>query len=108
MRLALSRSLQAAALAELLTTSLNISPERLYADAEAALAALSELLGDDKWFFGAEKPGLFDASVFAYTYLLFGGLEWVEVGIKERGRWENLRRHRGDVVVRYYRDGGAR
>lgn len=106
-RLALSRSLQVAAMAELLTTSATISPEALYADAEAALGALSALLRDDRWFFGAEKPGLFDASVFAYTYLLFGGLEWVEMGMKEKGEWENLRRHRGEIVRRYYEDKGA-
>ena len=107
-RFALSRSLQAAALAELLGASSTISAEALYADAEAALAALSALLGDDKWFFGAEEPGLFDASVFAYTYLLFGGLEWVHNGLHGRpGGWENLMRHRGEIVERYYRDGEA-
>lgn len=107
-RLALSRSLQAAALAELLITSPTISAEALYKDAETAMAALSALLGDDTWFFGTQKPGLFDASVFAYTYPLFGGLEWAEKGLQERlRRCENLIRHREGIVGKYFPDGGA-
>ncbi|KAK6329699.1 hypothetical protein TWF696_003569 [Orbilia brochopaga] len=42
----------------------------LYAQAEDAWAALSTLLGQDQWFFGARDAGLFDASVFAYVHLI--------------------------------------
>ena len=42
----------------------------IYSEAEKAFEALSFLLGDDEWFFGSVKPGLFDAAVFAYTHLL--------------------------------------
>jgi metaxin len=47
-----------------------ISAETLYKDAEEAFMALETVLGEDEWFFGAAKPSLFDASVFAYTNLL--------------------------------------
>ncbi|KAF3912590.1 Metaxin-3 [Orbilia brochopaga] len=42
----------------------------LYARADEAWAALSTLLGTDRWFFGARDAGLFDASVFAYVHLI--------------------------------------
>ena len=84
-----------------------IDPETLYVEAEEAFEALSTLLGEEEWFFGAEYPGLFDASVFAYTHLLLDEeLGWVEGRLawqlKERG---NLVRHRRRVYRRCY--GGA-
>ncbi|KAI0885824.1 uncharacterized protein GGS22DRAFT_134896 [Annulohypoxylon maeteangense] len=42
----------------------------LYEGARDAFEALSVLLGDDDWFFGMVRPGLFDAKVFSYTHLL--------------------------------------
>ncbi|KAI0394657.1 putative mitochondrial outer membrane protein [Xylariaceae sp. FL0594] len=56
-----------------------IDPGVLYREAREAFGALETLLGDeDEWFFGAETPGLFDAHVFSYTYLILndGGLAW--------------------------------
>ncbi|KAI8260673.1 Metaxin-1 [Colletotrichum sp. SAR 10_99] len=52
-----------------------VDPSRIYADARDAFEALATLLdesgsGGTGWFFGAEEPTLFDASVFAYTHLL--------------------------------------
>ena len=40
--------------------------------AREALEGLASLLAESEtgWFFGAATPGLFDASVFAYTYLM--------------------------------------
>lgn len=73
-------------------------------DASEALEALSTLLGnDEEWFFGQERPGLFDASVFAYTHLISDdGLGWQENELAEiLGRYENLRRHR-DRILRMY------
>jgi metaxin len=54
------------------------------------------LLGDDKWFFGAEGPGLFDADIFAYTYLMDGDtLAWADISLNEcLEGLENLRKHR--------------
>ncbi|KAK6526255.1 hypothetical protein TWF694_004862 [Orbilia ellipsospora] len=53
-----------------------VNGEMLYMRANEAWAALSALLGDNKWFFSARDAGLFDASVFAYTHLILTlGLE---------------------------------
>ncbi|RCI09152.1 hypothetical protein L249_1569 [Ophiocordyceps polyrhachis-furcata BCC 54312] len=47
------------------------SPDALLADTRRAFTALDTLLGDDEsWFFGLSNPGLFDAHVFSYTYLI--------------------------------------
>ncbi|KAF9884149.1 hypothetical protein FE257_002270 [Aspergillus nanangensis] len=69
-RTALSVQLQQAARAELLKTSQYIDVSALEAEASEAFEALSTLLADDKHFFGRLNPGLFDASVFAYTHLI--------------------------------------
>ncbi|KZF23605.1 hypothetical protein L228DRAFT_246412 [Xylona heveae TC161] len=48
-----------------------VDVDDLYSEAENAFDALEKLLGDeDEWFFGQAQPGMFDASVFAYTALL--------------------------------------
>ncbi|KAF3909633.1 Metaxin-3 [Arthrobotrys entomopaga] len=52
------------------TESSKVTGEMLYMRANEAWAALSTLLGDGKWFFGASDAGLFDASVFAFTHLI--------------------------------------
>lgn len=70
MRAALSHQLQQAARDELLKTSRYIDVADLEGDASAAFEALSTLLGEDEHFFGRPNPGLFDASVFAYTQLI--------------------------------------
>jgi metaxin len=54
-----------------------VDPTVLYREAREAFSALETLLGDDAWFFGSEVPGLFDANVFSYTYLILDdGLPW--------------------------------
>jgi metaxin len=65
-------ALRDAAASEILKTtrSPSISPPQLLADATDALRALSTLLAGDEWFFGRPDPGLFDAEVFAYTWLI--------------------------------------
>ncbi|TFB06772.1 hypothetical protein CCMA1212_001000 [Trichoderma ghanense] len=73
-------ALRDAATAEILKTTrchANISPPQLLADATDALRALSTLLAGDEWFFGRPDPGLFDAEVFAYTWLILDqGFGW--------------------------------
>lgn len=73
-------------------------------DAKDALAALSTLLGSGDYFFGAAKPALFDASVFAYTHLLLDdGLGWKtnELG-NALSTFENLVEHRERILKLYF------
>ncbi len=106
-RYTLSHQLQRSAQAELLKgTSISIpNASEIYRDAEEAFFALSTLLGDqEEWFLGAETPGLFDASVFAYTHLLLD-LEhvWTDQTMVRTVRdRENLVRHRERILDRYY------
>ncbi|CAG8003047.1 unnamed protein product [Penicillium salamii] len=69
-RATLGHQLQQAARDELLKTSQYIDAADLEGDANGAFEALSTLLGEDEHFFGRPNPGLFDASVFAYTQLI--------------------------------------
>jgi metaxin len=85
-RLTIARELRTAAEKELLKFSTVITAETLYNQAEEAFAALETLLGKDDWFFGASRPGLFDASVFAYTHLLLDdglGKGWVDTRLRD-------------------------
>ncbi len=76
----------------------------MYSEADKAFEALSILLGGDEWFFGSEKPTLFDASVFAYTQLLLDEkLAWKEEKLcRALKRKNNLVQHRERLLVRYY------
>jgi metaxin len=108
-RLTLSHQLQKAAEAELLSSATVIDVPDLYSEAEKAFDALSALLGEDEWFFGAEGPGLFDASVFAYTHLLLDEkMGWREKRLL-RGlrRKENLVAHRERLLSKYFGENGA-
>ncbi|KAG6005708.1 hypothetical protein E4U21_007724 [Claviceps maximensis] len=72
LRYPLLQTLRAAATAEILKTTRRavIRPEQIYEDALGAFEALSAFLGDETWFSGGPEPGLFDAEVFAYTFLI--------------------------------------
>jgi len=100
----ISHQLRAAAEAELLKSASIIDVDDLYSEADKAFEALSFLLGEDEWFFGSETATLFDASVFAYTYLLLDE----RMGWKEKNMWravrrrENLVHHRERILVRYF------
>lgn len=71
-----------------------IDAAEIYARAADAFEALAVLLRESPtgWFFGVEQPGLFDAAVFAYTFLVGvrtereggKGLEWEDGGRLER------------------------
>ncbi|KAI5369208.1 putative thioredoxin-like, metaxin, glutathione S-transferase domain-containing protein [Septoria linicola] len=110
-RYTLTRQLRSAASAELVKSSNSntVDAEIVLREAEDAFEALNMLLGEeDEWFWGMERPGLFDAGVFAYTQLLLDeeGLGWrfnpVGEGVR---RWGNLVRHRERVVGRYFGGG---
>ncbi|KAF6832830.1 hypothetical protein CPLU01_05919 [Colletotrichum plurivorum] len=111
-RLTLLRQVTAAAEAEVLksTRSAATDPGRIYADARAAFEALeAALLSENnkkksEWFFGSAEPGLFDASVFAYTQLLlderFG---WVDETLPDLLReFPALVRHRERLLARCF------
>jgi len=90
----------------LLKYSAVINGDDLYTQAEEAFAALETVLGNDEWFFGAAKPGLFDASVFAYTHLLLDeelGRGWVDIRLRDAVlARQNLVRHRERIVQSYF------
>jgi len=103
-RASISYQLRSAAEAELLKHTSIINIDDMYSEADKAFEALSILLGKNKWFFGNDKPALFDASVFAYTQLLLDdGLRWKEkklcLALRRR---ENLVQHRERLLVRYF------
>ena len=88
--------LQQAARDELLKTSRYIDAADLEGDAANAFEALSALLGEDEHFFGRPNPGLFDASVFAYTHLILNE----ELGWKQNRLAQLLRKHNNLVQHR--------
>ncbi|KAI9643905.1 hypothetical protein NHQ30_007256 [Ciborinia camelliae] len=116
-RLYTAHQLRSAAETELRKSAEVIDEEMIYREADRAWEALSQLLGEEKWF-GGEGPALFDASVFAYTWLLGDeGLEWGkgngkgDANGRDRrlaegvGRWGNLVRHRERVFRRCWGEG---
>lgn len=107
-RATIARELRAAAQTELLKYGAVIDAETIHSEAEDALRALESALGTDKWFFGAARPGLFDASVFAYTHLLLaqelgsaGGWAKTRLGDAVRAR-QRLVRHQERVFEAYF------
>lgn len=78
----------------------------MYRECDKAFSALSQLLGDDLFFFASDRPGLFDASVFAYTNpLLDDGLNWQETRLVNGLRaFQNLVEHRQRISKRYFEE----
>jgi metaxin len=76
----------------------------LYSEADKAFEALSILLNSSSWFFGNKGPGLFDASVFAYTQLLLDeSMGWEETRLgRALRRRKNLVEHRHRMLATYY------
>ncbi|PYH79138.1 mitochondrial outer membrane protein [Aspergillus uvarum CBS 121591] len=95
-RAALALQLQQAARAELLKSSTFIDAGALEAEAGEAFEALSALLGNSVHFFDRPNPGLFDASVFAYTHLILDE----KMGWKRNRLGQLLRRHENLVQHR--------
>ena len=103
-RLTLGHQLRAAAESELLKQSPVIDVEMIYRESGKAFQALSALLDSRDYFFDQMKPGLFDASVFAYTHVLLGGeLEWKDTRMREQlEKYHNLVEHGERIVERYF------
>ncbi|KAJ6091281.1 hypothetical protein N7467_003250 [Penicillium canescens] len=102
-RAALSHQLQQAARDELLKNSRYIDAADLEGDAGGAFEALSTLLGEDEHFFSRPNPGLFDASVFAYTHLILDDtLGWKKNRLAQLLREHpNLVQHR-DRLLKFF------
>jgi metaxin len=105
-RLTIARELRSAAEKELHKFSTVVNAETLYNQAEEALAALETLLGNNNWFFGASGPGLFDASVFAYTHLLLDndlGKGWMDTRLRDAlMSRKRLIMHRDRIFASYF------
>ncbi|KAH8725920.1 hypothetical protein GQ44DRAFT_615044 [Phaeosphaeriaceae sp. PMI808] len=105
-RLTISRELRLAAEKELLKFSTTINAETLHNQANEAFAALETLLGNDDWFFSASRPGLFDASVFAYTHLLLDnelGKGWSDTRLRDALMTrKRLIMHRNRIITSYF------
>ena len=96
--------LKAAAMDELSKTMDPIDGNALYKLADDAFQALSTLLGDKEQFFDNAQPGLFDASLFAYTHLLLDSeRNWTnEVLVQMLKKYENLVQHRETILENYF------
>ncbi|QKX62310.1 uncharacterized protein TRUGW13939_09469 [Talaromyces rugulosus] len=101
---ALALQLQHAARDELLKQSDFINVSDLEADAGDAFQALSNLLGDGEFFFGRDQPGLFDASVFAYTHLILEeNLKWKSNPLAILlSQHKNLVQHQQKLFEKYF------
>jgi metaxin len=103
-RLSLAKQLQSAAREELLKTNTTIDPQDLYAQAEQAFQALSTLLADSQFFFGQTTPGLFDASLFAYSQIILDdnlnfGNPTLKLALQQH---ENLVQHRDRLIRGFF------
>lgn len=89
---------------ELLKHGLVVDVEALFREANNAFEALSGLLGENDYFFSQDKPGLFDASVFAYTHLLLDEhLGWSNRRLRDGlAEHTNLVDHRERLLGTYF------
>ena len=104
LRFSIGRQLQQAAREELVKYTSIIDGQELLDGADQAFEALSMLLGDDEFFFGHGRPGLFDASVFAYTHLLASDqMEWKNTAMKDHfTKYDNLAAHQNRLEADYF------
>ncbi|KIX99145.1 uncharacterized protein Z520_04721 [Fonsecaea multimorphosa CBS 102226] len=103
-RLSLAHQLQAAAREELLKINTVIDPQQLYSQAEQAFRSLSVLLADDQFFFGQSTPGLFDASLFAYTQIILDNHLFFETRTLNSSlkKYHNLVEHRNRLLRGFF------
>ena len=95
-RTAIATQLQQAARDALLESANYIDTSELEAEADKAFQALSVLLGKGEHFFDRPNPGLLDASMFAYTYLILDEkMGWKQNRLgKVLKKYDNLVQHR--------------
>jgi metaxin len=81
-----------------------IDVDDILAEANNAFEALSTLLAGDDYFFGASEPGMFDAAVFAYTYLILDpNMGWEEDVLgRYLRRYGNLVQHCQRLTDAYF------
>ncbi|KAF2011558.1 hypothetical protein BU24DRAFT_413193 [Aaosphaeria arxii CBS 175.79] len=105
-RLTIARDLRCAAENELLKFSAIIDADLLHSEAEEAFNSLESLLGEDTWFFDNQMPGLFDASVFAYTHLLLDdnlGSGWADTRLRDTiVQKKRLVAHRNRILDQFF------
>ncbi|KAF2725840.1 hypothetical protein K431DRAFT_238014 [Polychaeton citri CBS 116435] len=104
-QLTIHHQLRNAAIAQLSTTSSTIVESELLRNADEAFSALSVLLGEDEYFFGQQGPGLFDASLFAYTHLILSddAISWKTNRLGEvLKKYSNVMRHQQRITELYY------
>ncbi|RMZ76456.1 hypothetical protein DV737_g4819, partial [Chaetothyriales sp. CBS 132003] len=101
-----ANQLRTAAFDELSKAGPLVDRTALYDAADAAFKALSTLLGTRNFFFDAAEPGLFDASLFAYTHLLLGfESRWATPQLLSILRkYDNLVAHRDRLLQQYFDD----
>lgn len=101
---ALARQLQQAAREELAKYTSIVDGQELLNGADKAFEALSTLLAEDEYFFGHERPGLFDASVFAYTHLLTTDqMKWGNTAMQDSlTKYGNLVDHQRRLLTDYF------
>ncbi|POR36987.1 Uncharacterized protein TPAR_02812, partial [Tolypocladium paradoxum] len=109
LRTPLLHTLRTAATAEVLNTTRRplLSPPQLLADAADAFRSLAALLAEHEWFFAAHAPGMFDAEVFAYTYLILDeGMGWRDDALRTcLAGFPNLVRHSARLYERCWGQG---
>jgi metaxin len=100
----LGRQLQQAAREELIKYTAVIDGQELLDGANRAFEALSSLLGDNEFFFGHGRPGLFDASVFAYTHLILSdSMKWENTSMtNDLEKYKNLVQHQDRLSRTYF------
>jgi metaxin len=105
-RSSIARQLQSAAREELLKTNVVIDAQELYAQAANAFRSLSTLLGEDKFFFGQSTPGMFDASLFAYSQIILDErLDFRNPVLRASLRnHANLVQHRDRLIRGFFKD----
>jgi metaxin len=103
-QMTLFQQLKKAAQDELLRSTRYAREDEVYVEAEKAFAALSILLNSDAYFFGEERPSLFDASVFAYTHLLLDeSLNWQNKRLPDYLKsLKNLVQHRQRLLTSFF------
>ena len=82
--------------------SLLVDEDAVYRAAVNAFEALATLLSESKtgWFFGADTPTIFDASVFSYTHLMLKYMSGAKGEAEEEEGSIYSSRRLGDMVRR--------